>query len=136
MNYFTGLIEVGKWKFRQFVKPEFTLGINPLVTDSLTINDNDGIPGFYSVGLSGTRRLLLTLQTQSYAPWNFIGFRFGPLFNITMGMLGNEANGFKHSKVYTQIGFGVLIKNLHLVMNTFQVSLLFILQFRATETIF
>ncbi len=125
VNYFTGLIEVGKWKFRQFVKPEFTLGINPLVTDSLTINDNDGIPGFYSVGLSGTRRLLLTLQTQSYAPWNFIGFRFGPLFNITMGMLGNEADGFKHSKVYTQIGFGVLIKNLHLVMNTFQVSLAF-----------
>jgi hypothetical protein len=125
LNYFTGLIEVGKWKFRQFVKPEFTVGRNLFVTDSLTINDGSGLKGFHSVGLTGTSRLLLTLQTQSYAPWNFIGFRFGPFFNITLGMLGTEANGFKHSKVYSQIGFGVLVKNLNLVMNTFQLSVAF-----------
>jgi len=125
LNYFTGLIEVGNWKFRQFVKPEFTIGKNPFVTDSLTIKNGFGLHGFNSLGLSGTSRLLLTLQTQSYAPWNFIGFRFGPFFNITLGMLGTEANGFKHSKVYSQIGFGVLIKNLHLVMNTFQLSVAF-----------
>ncbi len=125
VNYFTGLIEVGKWKFRQFIKPEFTMGRNLFVNDSLTMKEEYGIEGFNSVGLSGTSRLLLTLQTQSYAPWNFIGFRFGPLFNITLGMLGNEEHGFKHSKVYSQIGFGVLIKNLHLVMNTFQVSVAF-----------
>lgn len=125
MNYFTGLIEVGKWKFRQFIKPEFITGKNLFVTDSLTMKDGYGIDGFNSVGLSGTSRLLLTLQTQSYAPWNFIGFRFGPFFNITLGMLGNEKNGFRNSKVYSQIGFGVLIKNLHLVMNTFQLSVAF-----------
>ena len=124
-HYFTGLIEIGKWKFRQFIKPEFTFGINPFVTDSLTIKDGYGIHGFNSVGLSGTSRLLLTLQTQSYAPWNFIGFRFGPFFNITLGMLGNTGTGFKNSKVYSKIGFGVLIKNLNLVMNTFQVSIAF-----------
>ena len=124
-NYFTGLIEIGKWKFRQFAKTEFTMGINPFVTDSLTIKDGYGIRGFNSVGLSGTSRLLLTLQTQSYAPWNFIGFRFGPFFNITLGKLGNEENNFRKSKLYSQIGIGVLIKNLHLVMNTFQVSIAF-----------
>lgn len=125
INYFTGLIEVGKWKFRQFIKPEFIAGKNLFVTDSLTMKDGYGIDGFNSVGLSGTSRLLFTLQTQSYAPWNFIGFRFGPFFNITLGMLGNKINGFRNSKVYSQIGFGVLIKNLHLVMNTFQLSLAF-----------
>ena len=125
LNYFTGLIEIGKWKFRQFVKPGFTFGINPFVTDSLTIKDGTGLRGINSAGLSGTSRLLVTLQTQSYAPWNFIGFRFGPFFNITLGMLGNEANGFRNSKVYSQIGIGVLIKNLNLVMNTFQMSVAF-----------
>lgn len=125
LNYFTGLIEIGEWKFRQFVKPGFTFGINPFITDSLTIKDGTGLRGFNSAGLSGTSRLLVTLQTQSYAPWNFIGFRFGPFFNITLGMLGNEANGFRNSKVYSQIGIGVLIKNLNLVMNTFQMSVAF-----------
>ena len=28
VNYFTGLVEIGKWKFRQFVKPQVTIGIN------------------------------------------------------------------------------------------------------------
>ena len=40
-------------------------------------------------------------------------------------MLGDAENGFRGSKVYSQIGVGVLIKNENLVMNTFQVSISF-----------
>jgi hypothetical protein len=122
INYFTGLIEIGKWKFRQFVKPQFTVGINRFVYDSITINDGHGLDGFNSSGLSGNRRMVLTLQTQSYSPWNFIGFRFGPYLTFSLGMLGDEKTGFKNSNVYSHIGVGVLIKNDHLVMNTFQIS--------------
>jgi hypothetical protein len=125
INYFTGLMEIGKWKFRQFVKPQITIGINRFSYDTLTINDSHGLDGFNSTGLSGTRRILLTLQTQAYTPWNFIGFRFGPFFTCTMGMLGDSFSGFKNSKVYSQIGMGVLIKNENLVFNAFQLSIAF-----------
>ncbi len=125
LNYFTGIIEVGKWKFRQFAKPQFTMGINRFSSDSLTLNEGYGIHGFNTTDLKGSSRLLLTLQTQSYAPWNFIGFRFGPYVNCTLGMLGDDETGFKKSRVYTQIGIGVLIKNESLVLNTFQVSISF-----------
>ena len=40
-------------------------------------------------------------------------------------MLGDSHTGFKTSKVYSQIGFGVLIKNENLVFNTFQISVSF-----------
>jgi hypothetical protein len=123
-NYFTPLIEIGRWKFRQFVKPQMTIGINRFYYDTLTLK-NYGLNGFNSSGLSGTSRLLLTLQTQSYSPWNFIGFRFGPFFILSLGMLGDAANGFSNSKVYSQIGLGVLIKNENLVFNTFQFSISF-----------
>ncbi|MFY9151915.1 MAG: hypothetical protein WAO52_07875 [Prolixibacteraceae bacterium] len=125
VNYFTGLIEIGKWKFRQFVKPQFTMGINRFASDSLTLNEGYGLDGFHTTALQGTSRLLLTLQTQAYAPWNFIGFRFGPYITLSMGMLGDELSGLKNSKIYSQIGVGVLIKNLNLVLNTFQLSLSF-----------
>ena len=125
VNYFTGLFEIGKWKFRQFVKPQVTIGINRFSYDSLTLNDGYGLDGFNSPELSGTNRLLFTLQTQSYAPWNFIGFRFGPYLICSLGMLGNAVTGFKNSKVYSQIGLGVLIKNENLVFNTFQISISF-----------
>ncbi len=32
INYFNRLKEIGKWKFRQFIKPEVTIGLNRLVT--------------------------------------------------------------------------------------------------------
>jgi hypothetical protein len=125
VNYFTGLFEIGNWKFRQFVKPQVTIGINRFSYDSLTLNDRRGIKGFNSVGLTGTNRLLFMLQTQSYAPWNLIGFHFGPFLTFSAGMVGDAVKGFKKSKLYTQIGFGVLIKNENLIFNTFQISISF-----------
>jgi hypothetical protein len=125
VNYFTGLMEIGKWKLRQFVKPQLTIGFNRFTSDSLTLNDGYGLDGFHSTELQGTSRLLLTLQTQAYAPWNFIGFRFGPFLSCSFGLLGDEANGFRNSKLYSKIGIGVLIKNENLVFNTFQITLSF-----------
>ncbi len=125
VNYFTGLMEMGRWKFRQFVKPQITIGINRFSYDTLTLKDGYGLNGFNSFGLSGTNRLLFTLQSQAYAPWNLAGFHFGPYFIYSLGMLGDASSGFKTSKVYSQIGIGVLIKNSNLVFNTFQISLSF-----------
>ena len=125
INYFTGLFEIGKWKFRQFVKPQITIGINRFASDSLTLNDGYGLDGFRTTSLTGMSRLLFTMQTQSYAPWNFIGFRFGPYVTFSLGMLGDALTGFKNSKVYSQIGVGVLIKNENLVLNAFQLSISF-----------
>jgi len=126
VNYFTGLIEIGKWRFRQFIKPQVTIGINRFPSgDSLTLNEGYGLEGFSSSLLRGTNRLLLTLQTQSYAPWNFLGFHFGPYLNFSLGMLGDEVTGFKNSKMYSQFGLGVLIKNEHLVISTFQISFVY-----------
>jgi hypothetical protein len=40
-------------------------------------------------------------------------------------MLSDAVTGFKNSKVYSQIGLGVLIKNESLVFKTFQISISF-----------
>jgi len=125
ISYFTNLIELGNWRFRHFIKPQLTLGLNRFANDGLTLNDGYGLTGFNSKGFSGTKRLLLTFQTQSYAPWDLVGFRFGPFLSLSLGMLGDEPTAFKKSKVYSQVGVGVLIKNVHLVINTFHVSLAF-----------
>ncbi|NJK97413.1 MAG: hypothetical protein HC905_23115 [Bacteroidales bacterium] len=79
-NYFSELLDLGRWKVRQFVKPQFIFGIRRLATDKLTIDDNYGITGFYSREVFGTHKMLLSMQTQTYAPWNVYGFRFGPYF--------------------------------------------------------
>ena len=125
LNYFTGLLEAGGWKIRQFISPQITIGINRYGYDRLTINEEYGLGGFNSPDLSGNSRLLFTSQTQSYAPWNFIGFHFGPYLILSLGMLGDAEKEFRSGRVYSQIGLGVLIKNDNLVMNSFQISLAF-----------
>ena len=122
--YFTELLEFGKWKLRQFIKPQFTIGVNRFSNDSLTINDGVGLDGFDSE-TSGTKRILVKFQTQSYAPWNVFGFRFGPYLIYSLGMLADEGSGFSNSRLYSQIGLGLLIKNDNLVFNTFQFSISF-----------
>ncbi len=125
LTYFTRLFEIGKWKFRQFAKPEITFGINQIPSNRISLNDGFGLNGFNSSVLVGTSRFLFTLQIQSYSPWNFIGFHFGPYLNYSLGMLGDDANGFQNSKAYSQIGLGVIIRNEHLIFSTFQISVAF-----------
>lgn len=125
IHYFSPLLHIGKWKFRQFARPEITLGFNRPVYDRLTLNDGYGLNGFNSSTLSGTSRLLIVIQTQSYAPWNVAGFRFGPYLNFAFGMLGNETSGFSHSRMYPQLGFGVLIQNEFLTTTNLQISFAF-----------
>ncbi len=123
INYFTRLLTLGNWKIRQFIRPTLILGINRLPNDNLTFSE--GMRGFENLEYSATRMVVLTLQTQSYPPWNLWGFHFGPYFFTSLGMLGNESSGFNKSRLYSLLGLGVLIKNNYLTFNTFQISITF-----------
>lgn len=123
-NYFTHLFPVGSWKFRQFIKPVLVLGSNRLDSpkDRLNLIDVNGIPGFNSSPLVGTKKFLTTFQTQSYNQKSWYGFNFSPFFNFTVGFLDDGNKSFFNNKMYSQIGLGVLINNNYLVFNSFQFS--------------
>jgi hypothetical protein len=123
-NYFTNLIDLGRWKLRQFIKPQFILGMHRAnsIGDQLTINENYGINGFNSAQY-GTKKIILTLQTQAYAPWDLWGFRLNPYFNYSIAMLANAEKGLSNSKAYSKIGIGFIINNDFLVFSSFQISL-------------
>lgn len=123
INCFTRLLSLGSWKIRQFISPTLIYGINRLPGDNLTFGEN--MEGFDRLDYSATRMMVFKLQTQSYTPWNIIGFHFGPYLFSSFGMLGNESTGFRSSKLYSMFGLGVLIKNDYLMFSTFQISMTF-----------
>lgn len=122
--YFTNLIGKGRWKLRQFIKPQLMVGNDRMKTtyDALTLDGDTGIQGFSSTTLYGTKKLLVTFQTQGYSPWNLYGFRLNPFFSYTAGMLGNAENGFNNSRLYSQVGVGIIVSNDYLVFSSFQFS--------------
>lgn len=122
-NYFSPLLYLGKWKLRQFIKPTYIWGNNrdDSFKDQLTLNNYYGIEGFNN-RLTGTQKWLVSLQTQTYMPGSWNGFRFSPYLNISMGSLANK-NALFESKVYSKFSIGVQINNDFLVFNSFQISL-------------
>jgi hypothetical protein len=124
-NYYTKLFPIGSWSFRQFIKPVLILGTNRLksLKDNLNLGDINGIPGFNSSPLIGTKKLITTFQTQSYNQKSWYGFNFSPFMNFTLGFLDDGNHKFFNNKVYSQIGIGVLVNNHYLVFNSFQFSL-------------
>jgi hypothetical protein len=125
VNYFTPLLKLGSWYFRQFIRPEILSGIHRNENDFVNINNENGIQGFQSDLLKGKSKITVSILSQAYAPWMVLGFRFGPYLSAEMGMLADDNNSFKRSRLYTQVGIGVLLKNEYLVFNSFQVSFAF-----------
>ena len=141
LNYFTNLINLGNhWKMRQFIKPQLLFGFNRLniIADRLSLNGNNttygynlnnfrsnrrtGINGF-EAELYGTKKTLLSLQTQFYSPWNILGFRLNPFINITSGIIGQSNNSALNNKVYSSFSLGFIIRNDYLVFSSFKLSL-------------
>lgn len=122
INYFTNLIPLGKWQLRQFIKPSYVWGNNRFSTekDYVTLNSNWGIDGFNSP-ITGKQKWVLNMQTQTYAPGLWAGFRFSPYLNITLGSLDNDSKPF-NNKVYSKFSVGILLNNDYLVFNSFQIS--------------
>lgn len=122
-NYFSPLLYLGNWKLRQFIKPTYIWGNNRDTSfkDQLTLNNYYGIEGFNNQ-LTGTQKWLVSLQTQTYIPGSWNGFRFSPYLNVSMGSLANK-NALFASKVYSKFSIGVQINNDYLVFNSFQISL-------------
>lgn len=122
--YFTNIKNWGTWRFRHFIKPTIVMGDHriPIITDQLNLNNEFG---FDRQKVHGTKKVLLTLQTQSYSPWNVIGFRINPFANFTMGLIGTEQQKLYKSPLYSKIGLGVLLYNDYLIFNSFQLSVAF-----------
>jgi hypothetical protein len=122
LNYFSPLLHVGSWRFRQFIKPTFICGNNRDASfkDRLNLLESDGLPGFNS-RLNGVQKWSVSFQTQSYIPGSWYGFRFSPYCNVTLGSIAGE-NALLSSKVYSKFSIGALINNDFLVFNSFQIS--------------
>ncbi|MBK9254078.1 MAG: hypothetical protein IPM42_01180 [Saprospiraceae bacterium] len=125
LNYFTGLIKLKNWNFRQFIKTNTTVGINRLEYERLTLNEFYAPEINKSPNFIGDKRILITFHSQFYSPYKLYGFRFAPFFVYSAAIVENQRQNSTGSTIYSQFGFGVLVNNLNLVFNTFQLSVSF-----------
>lgn len=123
-TYFSKLFNIGDWHFRQFLRSSFVLGLNRNIyqRDRINLNGANGILGFSSSEVYGTRKLVLTSQTQVYAPFQFIGFRFSPFLSADLGFIGRDRTSFFTTELYSKISIGFYISNDYLPFGAIQFS--------------
>ncbi|MGQ0830030.1 MAG: hypothetical protein ACT4ON_16705 [Bacteroidota bacterium] len=121
LTYFTDLLRSKKWYFRQFLYLKYVNGINKPTHEKITLRP-DELYGFNNGTLSGNSKMLLNLEGVTYAPYNFIGFRFAPLVLAGFGMLETENIKLFAGHVYQSYAIGLLIRNENLLNSSFQIT--------------
>jgi hypothetical protein len=120
-NYFSNLMRVGRYRVRQFVDLDYTIGIRRFADEKIFIDDEFGIRGLLSDSLSGKQRLSLNLETVVFSPLYLIGFRFTFFGFADMGLVGSNPDLIIPDTFFSGFGLGVRIRNENLVFKTFQV---------------
>lgn len=125
--YFSKAFEYKDWKFRQFINAEIVYGSHRLdyEKDRINLNGKYGIDGFHSYSLKGTKKILLSVQTQSYAPGSILGFRFSPYLSAAFGWIGEKNQTFVSDNVYSKIAAGIMLNNDYLIFQNVQLSFAF-----------
>jgi len=116
-QYMSKLVSWGKWNFRNFVKANYLLGNNRLDSpaDELSLNQNDylGMAGFRAdQGLTGQQKLMIEYQLQSYIPYQFLGFRVSPYFNMVVASISDDQKFILNKNpIYSRFTLGVMLTN-------------------------
>jgi hypothetical protein len=134
--YFTRLREWGNWKLRHFVWGRGTWGINRHPEELLSINNENGLRGFRSDLLRGSRRVAVNYEANLYTPFSFFGFKLATVLFIDAAWLsnGNKSSPFKTAP-YRGYGIGLRFRNEYLSFSTIQFSLSYYPQLPPNESV-
>lgn len=124
-TYFTKLFMMGNWRFRHFLTPQFIYGYNRLdhIGDELRLDNV--IQGIRAQKITGSKRLSMAYHWQSYAPYEWKGFRFNPYFSFEGSFITNENTNLFSSKMYSRFSIGFVANNDYLVFSRVAISLVF-----------
>ena len=121
--YFTNLIPLGNWQFRQYLFNQYTLGYNRLQNEFLTINQGlSGLQQFNSPSIKGTQRWSNNFEADFFSPWRPLGFEIVLVAFIDDALIGNHNVTVLQSHLYQGYGAGIRFKNEHFIFNTLQLS--------------
>ncbi len=123
LKWFSQLFLVRRSRIRQFLAFSYTQGWNRGTgsDEMLRFTDTNGLEALKQY-VTGTNRAILNTETVLFTPWQPLNFRIAFFGFADFGLIGYSPNTFKNS-FYTSFGFGVRIRNEHLIFNTLQIRL-------------
>jgi len=121
MLYFSDLNSIGSYKWRHYIGSRYSFSYDPLSSQNiLDINNADGLRGFSDSYLTGDKKLVLNYEADIFVPLKFLGFSMAVITFADFGLISSINNSLFNSEIYQGYGFGIRIRNEHLIFPTFQ----------------
>jgi hypothetical protein len=123
INYISDLFKVWNVQSRQFIKLDYTLGINRFDIENLYLGNVNGIRGFSNKSGVGKQRLTLNFENVFFQRRSILNFQTAIFSFLDLGLLGDSHNIIFNQNFYSGIGVGLRIRNENLVFKTIQIRL-------------
>jgi hypothetical protein len=120
-RFFSPLLDLKRWKFRQFINISYDYGIGRLPFEFVDIRDRNGIRGLKTNTLRGTQRFLMNIETVSFTPLEALQFRFAVFGFFDFGLVNNGEQDIFREKGQTGVGLGVRIRNDNLTFRAIEI---------------
>jgi hypothetical protein len=118
---FSNLYYYKNYKFRNFATIKYLIGINRFEGEFINLDENIGEK--MTNKINGTQKLSFDLETVSFTPANFYGFKSVLFGYWDIGVIGSDKHFILTEKYFLGAGLGMRIRNDNLVFQTFQLKI-------------
>jgi len=125
LDFISKLFSIFNVKARQFIKLNYTLGINRFEIEDLLLRNDYGIRGFSSQIGKGKQRLTLNIENVFFQKKSILNFQSALFSFIDLGLIGPTHESIFQQKYYAGLGVGLRIRNENLVFKTIQLRFAF-----------
>ena len=125
LNFISPLFMFMNVQARQFIKLNYTMGINRFEIEDLWLKNGEGIRGFGSIIGKGKQRLTLNIENVFFQNRAILNFQTALFTFLDLGLIGSADKSIFTQDYYGGLGIGLRIRNENLVFNTIQIRLAF-----------
>ena len=125
VNFISPLFTIWNVQARQFIRLNYTLGINRFDEENLLLRNTGGIRGFGSRIEKGQQRLTLNIENVFFQKKSILNFQTAFFSFFDAGIVGPVEESIFKQSYFAGLGVGLRIRNENLIFKTLQIRLAF-----------
>lgn len=120
--YFTDIMRLGDFRFRQFLETGYTSVFHRYSDDSIDFTLGESIRGVrYNHKVTGSQRLFFNVESVALTPWKARGFTFTLFSFADVDIIGSSDKTIFAQNYYSGLGIGVRVHSVTIGIETIQV---------------
>lgn len=123
INFISPLFKLWRVPTRQFIRLNYSVGIQRFEIEDLTLRNNIGIRGFGSRITTGKQRITLNVENVFFYKKAILNFQTALFYFLDAGIVGPANKSIFNEDYFAGVGVGLRIRNENLIFKTVQIRL-------------